>query len=143
MVASISRLSCERIKVSPLDDSIPAGRVRDVLPVPLLNLAIVSDLVRGSEHELFGDLMLVMLVANLTLQGLNVLMGHQVGTHELGRCGPQRAVQLRSIRKASRWCKQMHGEQPPDGRLAWARLIADEEVLGVKGRPTLEAFGRR
>ena len=121
------------------EDSVPTGRVRDVLPVPLIDLQVVRDIAEGTCHKLYGDLLLTIRVANLALQGLNIMMGHRVNSYAAGRCVPQRAVQLRSLHKASRWCEQLHEELPPEGHLAWAQLIGDEAVLGEKKRHRLEA----
>ena len=115
-------------------------RSRDVFPVPLLDLGTVLDLGADVAHDMYGDLLLLRRVANLCLTGLNILYGERVDTFGLGRCSPQRAVQLRALHKASRWCLQLHDQCPALPEVAWRKLVHDDSGPGEDGqRPALIA----
>ena len=115
-------------------------RVRDVFPLPLLDLHVCHVLLEGSLGDLFGDLRFVMRVANLGLKGLNTMYGYGVVSAGLGLCAPQRAVQLRALQTSSRWCWQMSIQLPPSPDIAWAKLIHDDNGGGpTSARPPMIA----
>ena len=115
-------------------------RVRDVFPLPLLDLHVCHVLLEGSLGDLFGDLRFVMRVANLGLKGLNTMYGYGVVSAGLGLYAPQRAVQLRALQTSSRWCWQMSIQLPPSPDIAWAKLIHDDNGGGpTSARPPLIA----
>ena len=82
----------------------------------------------------------VVRVANLCMRGLDTMYGFDVTAAGQGACAPQRAEQLRVLRKASRWCSQMDCHAPPRPDVAWAKLIHDDAGTGfASARPPLVA----
>ena len=99
-------------------------------------MSLAGDTVR----DLYGDSLFLCRVTNLCLTGLNILYGERVRACGRGRCSPQRAVQLRALRKASRWCMQLCEQSPTLPRDAWRKLIhEDSQPGGADQRPALVA----
>ena len=69
-----------------------------------------------------------------------MLGGYHVVNCGPGRCASQRAVQVRALKKASRWCYQLHELTPAEPDFAWTTLIHDDRAHGAPvERPPLVA----
>ena len=59
---------------------------------------------------------------------------------EVGKCAPQRAVQLRAVAQVSRFVEHLDGFSPLDPEHAWTKLIGDDSKIDGEGpRPPLVA----
>jgi hypothetical protein len=116
-------------------------RQRDIFPLPLVDAAVAAELQFSYDGVADDDLPdLVVRVANLSLQALNVLSGFKAPVAQTGRCAPQRAVQFRVFTKAGKFVKTLHVCEPPAPTVGLGRLIHNEDLSGVKSAaPKLDA----
>jgi len=115
-------------------DSLPAqGRVRDALPVALVDASSACVAAPPLRDLSERDLSLVLVVANLGLEGVCHLAGMPCLPPSDKSTGPQCAVQSTILCKSHRMLTRLANcSAPLEGRLAFADLISDVGVTGSR-----------